>query len=86
VVRGQEGVLTGPSSSVKLIDDLKLTATVTNTGAEPIKLLKYGTVLDELLTRSFKVMKDGQDVKFTGVKIRNDCYNLHASILTRTFI
>lgn len=64
--------VTGPSSSINSIDDLKLTATVTNTGDEAVKILKYGTVLDDKLpTRSFKVLKDGKEVKFTGVKVRN---------------
>lgn len=63
--------VTGPSSSINSIDDLKLTATVTNTGDEAVKILKYGTVLDDKLpTRSFKVLKDGKEVKFTGVKVR----------------
>jgi deuterolysin len=64
--------VTGPSSSVKSIDDLKFTAKVTNTGAEAVKVLKYGTILDELPTRSFKVTKDGQELKFTGIKMSVD--------------
>lgn len=72
--------VTGPSSSVKSIDDLKFTAKVTNTGAEAVKVLKYGTILDELPTRSFKVTKDGQEVKFTGLKVRNVRLSLCAQI------
>lgn len=67
-----EVAVTGPASSVKSIDDLKFTSTVTNTGAEAVKVLKYGTILDDLPTRSFKVTKDGQDVEFKGVKMTID--------------
>jgi deuterolysin len=59
----------GPTG-VNSISDLKITAKVTNTGSEAVKLLKYGTILDEKLpTKSFKVTKDGQVVPFTGVKV-----------------
>ncbi|KAJ6596614.1 hypothetical protein B0H10DRAFT_1827991 [Mycena sp. CBHHK59/15] len=62
--------LTGPSSSVHSISDLTLTAVVTNTGAEYIKVLKYATVLDaELPTRSFTVTRNGTVVPFVGVKL-----------------
>ncbi|KAF9553538.1 Metalloprotease [Agrocybe pediades] len=58
------------SPAVDSVDELKLTATVTNTGAEAVRILKYGTVLDEKLpTKSFVVTKDGQAVKFTGIKL-----------------
>ncbi|KAF5376128.1 hypothetical protein D9615_007679 [Tricholomella constricta] len=62
--------VSGPSGSVSSIDDLKFTAAVKNTGSEAVKILKYGTILDEKLpTRSFKVTKDGAAVPFTGVKL-----------------
>lgn len=62
--------LSGPSGSVSSIDDLKLTASVTNTGSEAVKILRFGTVLDEKLpTKSFTVTKDGAVVPFTGVKV-----------------
>lgn len=60
--------VSGPSSSVSSIDDLSFTASVTNTGAEDVKILKFGTVLDNLPTRSFNVVKDGAEVAFTGVQ------------------
>ncbi|KAF5335624.1 hypothetical protein D9758_014803 [Tetrapyrgos nigripes] len=61
--------VTGPSD-VTSIDELKFTASVTNNGAESVKVLKYGTVLDNgLPTRSFTVTKDGADVSFTGIKV-----------------
>ncbi|KAG6879640.1 hypothetical protein C0992_000275 [Termitomyces sp. T32_za158] len=62
--------LQGPAATVNSVDDLILTATVTNGGAESVKLLRYGTILDtQLPTKSFKVTKDGQDVAFTGIKL-----------------
>ncbi|KAI3598455.1 deuterolysin m35 metalloprotease [Moniliophthora roreri] len=61
--------VTGPASSVNSVKDLKFTAEVTNNGAEAVKVLKYGTVLDSLPTRSFTVTKDGQPVNFSGVKL-----------------
>ncbi|RXW23119.1 hypothetical protein EST38_g2728 [Candolleomyces aberdarensis] len=62
--------LSTSASSISSIQDLKVVATVTNTGTEPVRLLKYGTVLDDKLpTKSFVVSKDGQAVPFTGVKV-----------------
>ncbi|KAI0763229.1 Metalloprotease [Irpex lacteus] len=64
--------LTAPTS-VHSIDDIKVTAAVTNTGSEAIKVLKYGTVLDgDMPTRSFAVSKDGVLADFTGIKISVD--------------
>ncbi|TRM62734.1 hypothetical protein BD626DRAFT_548558 [Schizophyllum amplum] len=58
------------AESVTSIDDVKITAAITNTGAEAVKVLKYGTIFDaELPTRSFTVTKDDQDVAFTGIKM-----------------
>ncbi|KAK7028941.1 hypothetical protein VNI00_014781 [Paramarasmius palmivorus] len=63
--------VTGPSTNaVDSVDGLTLTAEVTNNGAEAIKLLKYGTILDDLPTRSFAVSKNGSTVPFTGVKLQ----------------
>lgn len=61
--------LVGPASNVHSVDDLVFTAHVTNTGPETVKILKYGTILDSLPTRSFTVTKNGTDVAFTGVKV-----------------
>lgn len=62
--------LSAPAASVGSIDDLKLVAEVTNTGSEDVKVLKYGTVLDDKLpTRVFTVTKDGSSVPFTGIKV-----------------
>ncbi|KAF8650946.1 hypothetical protein AX16_005013 [Volvariella volvacea WC 439] len=63
--------LSASSSSVASVDDLILTAAVTNMGSEDIKIPKYGTVLDESLpTKSFKVSKDGHVVPFTGAQVQ----------------
>ncbi|KAJ7133283.1 hypothetical protein C8R44DRAFT_611296 [Mycena epipterygia] len=62
--------LSSPSSSVHSIRDLTLSAAVTNNGAEDIKVLKYGTILDaDLPTRSFTVTRNDTVVPFTGVKL-----------------
>lgn len=74
--------VSGPASSVNSIDDLSFTASVTNTGAEDVKVLKYGTVLDSLPTRSFTVTKDGEEVDFTGIKVRRQAKNFLHHVLT----
>ncbi|KAJ6585747.1 Deuterolysin metalloprotease family-domain-containing protein [Mycena capillaripes] len=62
--------LSSPASSVTSVGDLVLTAAVTNTGSEDIRVLKYGTILDaDLPTRSFTVTRNGTLVPFTGVKL-----------------
>ncbi|KAI0637533.1 hypothetical protein C8Q77DRAFT_373159 [Trametes polyzona] len=61
--------LTGPTA-VKSIDEVKITAAVTNTGSQPVKVLKHGSILDgDLPTRSFIVSKDGVKANFTGIKV-----------------
>ncbi|KAF4583597.1 hypothetical protein EYR38_002352 [Pleurotus pulmonarius] len=63
--------LSTPATAVNSIEDLTLVAEVTNTGTEDVKVLKYGTVLDDRLpTRAFTVTKDGVDVPFTGIRIQ----------------
>ncbi|KAK1222803.1 hypothetical protein PQX77_014330 [Marasmius sp. AFHP31] len=59
--------IAGPSDAGSA-DDLQFSATIENTGSETVKILKYGTILDDLPTRSFKVTKDGEEVSFTGIK------------------
>ncbi|KAH9887669.1 Metalloprotease [Cubamyces lactineus] len=71
--------LTAPTD-VHSIDDIKVTAAVTNTGSEALKVIKYGTVLDsDLPTRSFKVSKDGVAADFTGIKLQVDIDSLDDS-------
>jgi len=58
------------SSDVESITDLKVDATVSNTGTEAVKILKYGTVLDaKVPTRSFTLTKNDAEVPFIGAKI-----------------
>ncbi len=61
--------ITAPSSSVNSIGDLSFVASVTNTNQDPVRILKYGTLLDSLPTRSFTITKDGADVPFTGIRV-----------------
>ncbi|PBK96060.1 hypothetical protein ARMGADRAFT_1077571 [Armillaria gallica] len=50
-------------------DELKFAATVSNTVSEPARILKYGTILDDILpTPSFTLTKNGESVPFTGTK------------------
>ncbi|TRM67381.1 Deuterolysin metalloprotease family-domain-containing protein [Schizophyllum amplum] len=61
--------VTAPESA-KSVDEMTVTAIVTNTGSEPVKVLKAGSVLDsDLPTRSFFVNKGDSKVDFSGVKI-----------------
>ncbi|KAL0581490.1 hypothetical protein V5O48_000533 [Marasmius crinis-equi] len=62
--------VTGPSSgSIDSVDQLKFTAEITNNGAETVKVLKYGTILDALPTRSFTVTQNGTNIPFVGAKV-----------------
>ena len=63
--------LSTPTNEVRSVSDLRVVATVKNVGDEDLKILKFGTVLDnELPTRSFIVRKDGKEAPFTGVTVR----------------
>ncbi|KAF9535157.1 Metalloprotease [Crepidotus variabilis] len=62
--------VTPAAASVDTVDNLKFTASVKNNGAEAVKVLTYGTILDNKLpTKSFVVSKDGRAVPFTGIKL-----------------
>ncbi|TFK81245.1 Metalloprotease [Polyporus arcularius HHB13444] len=64
--------VTAPTE-VQSIDDIKVTAAVTNTGSEDVKVLKFGTILDNHYpTRSFTVSRDGIAANFTGIKLQID--------------
>jgi len=70
-VDGLEVSLSTPSDRVVSVSDLRVVATVKNVGHRDLKVLKFGTVLDNRRpTRSFIVSKDGQVATFTGVKVR----------------
>ena len=79
---GLEVDLSTPTDKVASVSDLRVIATVKNTGDEDLKVLKSGTVLDnELPTRSFMTSKDGKEIPFTGITVR--AYSLPS--LTHTF-
>ncbi|KAL0959656.1 hypothetical protein HGRIS_011356 [Hohenbuehelia grisea] len=66
--KGLSVTISGPSA-VLSANDLRFNAVIKNDGEDDIKLLKYGTILDnELHTQSFIVRKEGRNVKFKGVK------------------
>ena len=74
--------LSTPTDKVTSVSDLRVVATVKNIGGEDLKILKFGTVLDnELPTRSFIVSKDGKEAPFTGVMVRAHSPSPHASTL-----
>ena len=63
--------LSTPTDKVTSVSDLRVVATVKNVGGDDLKILKFGTVLDNKLpTRSFIVSKDGKEAAFTGIKVR----------------
>ena len=62
--------LSTPTDKIESASDLKIVATVKNTGNEDLRILKYRTVLDdERPTRSFVVRKDGKEVYFAGAEV-----------------
>ncbi|KJA29559.1 hypothetical protein HYPSUDRAFT_60416 [Hypholoma sublateritium FD-334 SS-4] len=62
--------VSAPATFISSVNDLTFTASVKNTGSDAVKILKYGTILDEKLpTKSFTVTKDGAAVPFTGIKM-----------------
>jgi deuterolysin len=64
--------IASPSAKIDYaVNGLRLTASVTNTGSDSVSVLKYGTVLDSLPTKSFTVTKDGEVVGFQGIKVGN---------------
>jgi len=67
---GLEVSLSTPANNVKSVADLRVVATVKNIGGDDLKILKFGTVLDNKLpTRSFIVNKDGKEVAFIGIQV-----------------
>ena len=54
------------SSSVSSIDDIVLTAVVSNPTDKDIKVIASDNILDDQPTGSFSVTKDGQQVVFSG--------------------
>lgn len=57
------------SAKVSSIEDIILTAVVSNPTDSDIRVIKLANVLDESSSESFKVSKDGKDVDFTGIYV-----------------
>lgn len=57
------------SSSVQSVDDIILTAVVSNPTKEDIRVIAKNNVLDRSATRSFALSKDDSSVLFTGVRV-----------------
>jgi deuterolysin len=56
--------------TVTSIADIKVVASVTNTGSEDVKIIKYGNILDaNTPTASFEVSKGDQVASFVGIKV-----------------
>ena len=69
-IGGLEISLSTPTNKVASVSDLKITATVKNDGDEDLKILKFGTVLDnESHSRAFIVSKDGKEVPFASTTV-----------------
>jgi len=78
-----EVTLAAGAASVGSAEDIEIVASITNTGAKAVKLLKYATILDgDLPTSSFTVTKDGKPVPFMGVKLQVDLALLDGSAFT----
>ncbi|KAL0062453.1 hypothetical protein AAF712_010665 [Marasmius tenuissimus] len=63
------------SSSVSSIDDIILTAVVSNPSDKDVRVLAFNNLLDDRPTRSFSVTKDGKKVTFTGIYATPDLSN-----------
>lgn len=63
------------SAKVSSIEDIILTAVVSNPTDSDIRVIKLANVLDESSSESFKVSKDGKDVDFTGIYAHADFTN-----------
>ena len=67
--------LSTPTDKVASVADLRVIATVKNTGERGLRILKFGTVLDdEHPTRAFIVNKVGEEVPFTGAAVRTPAF------------
>ncbi|KAL0062457.1 hypothetical protein AAF712_010669 [Marasmius tenuissimus] len=63
------------SSSVRSIDDMVLTAVVSNPSSKDVRVFTFNNILDDQPTRSFSVTKDGKEVAFTGIYATPDLSN-----------
>ncbi|KAG6812142.1 hypothetical protein H0H92_004141 [Tricholoma furcatifolium] len=75
--------LSGPPSTVNAVNQLQFAATVTNRGTTDLKVLKYSTILDDMLpTKSFNISKGNMTVPFTGLKVFLSLPALNSSAFT----
>lgn len=60
------------SSSVKSVDDIVISAVVSNPTDKDIRVIAKNNILDSSPTKSFSVTKGGQDVLFSGIRATYD--------------
>ena len=66
--------LSTPTEKVASPSEIRVIATVRNVGDQDLKVVKFGTVLDDdLRTPSFIIKKDGKEVHFTRVTMVCAC-------------
>ena len=69
-VGGLEISLSSPANKVASASDLRVVAIVRNAGDEDLKILKFGTALDdEHPTRAFIISRDGKEVPVIGTTV-----------------
>ena len=67
---GIEVSLSTPADKVSTASEIVVVATVKNVGDKDLKVIKFGTVLDNSRpSRSFIVTKNGKEVPFTGIDV-----------------
>ncbi|KAG5644344.1 hypothetical protein DXG03_008641 [Asterophora parasitica] len=62
--------LNAVSSSVSSVDDIVISAVISNPTDKDIRVIAKNNILDTSATRSFTVKKDGKDVLFAGIRVR----------------
>ncbi|KAJ7249357.1 Deuterolysin metalloprotease family-domain-containing protein [Mycena rebaudengoi] len=60
------------SKSVSSIDDIVISAIVSNPTDSDIRVMNKNNVLDNSATQTFAVTKDGENIQFSGVKVTYD--------------
>lgn len=69
--------ITAPSV-VDSVDEVTVTAAVTNHGAQDVHVMKYGSILDDSPTASFEVAQGSTKAPFRGPKVRlfSSCFDV----------
>lgn len=73
-----------PAAASFKSSEVKLTATVSNPTDQDIKVIKFGTVLDDLPTYTFKATKDDQELGFSGIRVRSHRHS-QQSLIAESF-